>query len=133
MVAAAVRGLPNLAAADLCSVVESLAELGAYSVTFKDATADQVMARLDEFSGDMLGHTLRAFGSMHYYDDELLEAVVSHMSANADKFSAENVADVVYALSQSNFCHPDLVTIVEHAGELLLEEAAHDKGEVRFF
>lgn len=29
--------------------------------------------RLDEFSGDMLGHLLRAFGDMNYYDDELLE------------------------------------------------------------
>ena len=28
--------------------------------------------RLDEFSGDMLGHLLRAFGDMNYYDDELL-------------------------------------------------------------
>ena len=29
--------------------------------------------RLDEFSGDMLGHVLRSFGEMEYYDDELLE------------------------------------------------------------
>ena len=29
--------------------------------------------RLSEFSGDMLGHLLRAFGDMNYYDDELLE------------------------------------------------------------
>ncbi|KAL4514338.1 hypothetical protein Ndes2526A_g03964 [Nannochloris sp. 'desiccata'] len=129
LVGAAVRGLPSLAPADLCSVVESLAELRAYSVAFKDATADQVLARLDEFSGDMLGHTLRAFGSMQYYDDELLEGVVSHMSAFPEKFSAENVADVVYALSQSNFCHPDLVSIVQHAGELLLKEAALDRGD----
>jgi hypothetical protein len=129
LVAAAVRGLPSLAPADLCSVVESLADLRAYSVAFKDATADQVLARLDEFSGDMLGHTLRAFGSMQYYDDELLEGVVSHMSAHPEKFSAENVADVVYALSQSNFCHPDLVSIVQHAGELLLKEAALDRGD----
>jgi len=129
LVGAAVRGLPSLAPADLCSVVESLADLRAYSVAFKDATADQVLARLDEFSGDMLGHTLRAFGSMQYYDDELLEGVVSHMSAFPEKFSAENVADVVYALSQSNFCHPDLVSIVQHAGELLLKEAALDRGD----
>lgn len=129
MVTAAVRGLPSLTAADLCTVVESLAELGAYSMAFKDATADQVMSRLDEFSGDMLGHTLRAFGSMQYYDDELLEAVVSHITASPEKFSAENVADVVYALSKCGFCHPDLVAIVERAGGILLEEAAHDRGE----
>ena len=129
LVDAAARGLSNLSAADLCSVVESLAELGAYSVAFKDATADQVLARLDEFSGDMLGHTLRAFAAMQYYDDDLLESVVSHMGAYPEKFSAENVADVVYALSQSNFCHPDLVSIVQRAAEQLLEEAAHDKGE----
>jgi hypothetical protein len=129
LIGAAVRGLPSLAPADLCSVVESLADLRAYSVAFKDATADQVLARLDEFSGDMLGHTLRAFGSMQYYDDELLEAVISHMGKFPEKFSAENVADVVYALSQSNFCHPDLVSIVQHAGELLLKEAALDRGD----
>jgi hypothetical protein len=129
LLGAAVRGLPHLAPADLCSVVESLADLRAYSVAFKDATADQVLARLDEFSGDMLGHTLRAFGSMQYYDDELLEGVVSHMSAFPEKFSSENVADVVYALSQSNFCHPDLVSIVQHQGELLLKEAAFDRGD----
>lgn len=29
--------------------------------------------RLEGFDGDMLGKTLRAFGSMQYYDDELLE------------------------------------------------------------
>ena len=51
--------------------------------------------RLGEFSGDMLGHLLRAFGDMGYYDDELLEGVVSHVAAHPDKFSAENIADVV--------------------------------------
>jgi hypothetical protein len=43
----------------------------------------------------MLGHLLRAFGDMGYYDDELLEGVVSHVAAHPDKFSAENIADVV--------------------------------------
>lgn len=51
--------------------------------------------RLDEFSGDMLGHLLRAFGDMNYYDDELLEGVVGHVGGNPGKFSAENIADVV--------------------------------------
>ncbi len=43
----------------------------------------------------MLGHLLRAFGDMNYYDDELLEGVVGHVAANPGKFSAENIADVV--------------------------------------
>lgn len=114
---------------DLCNVVESFAELHCYSIEFKDAAAEYITARVDEFSGDMLGHTLRSFAKSGYYDDDLLETILTHMASNYEKFSAENVADVVYAFSKCGFCHPDLVTLVERAGEILLEEALHDKGE----
>ena len=129
LVAAAVRGLRSLPAAELCAVMESLADLGAYSVALKDAAADEVLARLEEFTGDQLGHTLRAFGEMQYYDDELLEGVVAHVAATPGKFSPENVADVVFAFSKCGFCHPQLVTVVETAAGVLLAEAAADRGE----
>ena len=58
-------------------------------------------------------------------------AVVSHVAANPGSFSAENIADVVYAISKCGFCHPDLVGLVERAAGLLLEEAPADGGEVR--
>jgi hypothetical protein len=95
LAAACARGLPALPPADLCAVMESLSDLGAYSVAFKDAAADEVLLRLPELSGDQLGHMLRAFGAMQYYDDELLEGVVAHVAAAPDKFSADNIADVV--------------------------------------
>lgn len=129
LLSAAIRGLPSLSAAEVCSVVESMADLGAYSLPFKDATANEVLSRMEEFSGDMLGHTLRAFGTMEYYDDDLLDGVITHISKRPEKFTAENIADVVFALSKCGFCHPDLVSIVQRAGDILLKEAAHDQGE----
>jgi len=129
LLSAAIKGLPSLSAAEVCSVVESMADLGAYSLAFKDATANEVMSRMEEFSGDMLGHTLRAFGTMEYYDDDLLDAVITHITKRPEKFTAENIADVVFALSKCGFCHPDLVSIVQGAGDVLLKEAAHDQGE----
>lgn len=129
LVALAVKNMQELDAADVCSVVESLSEMSCFSLTLKDALAARVLDRLPQFSGDMLGHTLRAFATMQYYDDELLEAVVSHVAANPGSFSAENIADVVYAISKCGFCHPDLVGLVERAAGLLLEEAPADGGE----
>lgn len=125
----ATRGLPQLSPADVCNIIESFSELGCYSIEFKDAVSDFVMANVESFSGDMLGHTLRSFAKMGYYDDDLLEGVLTYMAANKEKFSAENVADVVYAFSKCGFCHPDLVQLVNKAGELLQKEALHDKGE----
>lgn len=125
---AAVRAMPHLSPADICSVVESFSDLDCYSVEFKDATADVVLQRLPDFSGDMLGHLLRAFGDSNYFDGELLEGVVAHLAANPAQYSAENVADVVYAFSRCGFCHPDLITVVEVAAGTLLKEAAADRG-----
>ncbi len=125
----AIHGLPQLSPADVCNIIESFAELECYSIEFKGAVSDFVMAHVESFSGDMLGHTLRSFAKMGYYDDDLLEGVLTYMAANKEKFSAENVADVVYAFSKCGFCHPDLVQLVNKAGELLQKEALHDKGE----
>lgn len=124
-----VKVIKELSPVDLCNIVESFSELGCYSIGFKDAASDHILENVGSFSGDMLGHTLRSFAKSGYYDDELLEGILTHMATNQDKFSAENVADVVYAFSKCGFCHPDLVTLVEKAGELLLEEALHDNGE----
>lgn len=129
LVNSAIRGLPALSVADLCSVVESLSQLEVYSIPFKDATADQIMSRISEFSGDMLGHALRCFGRMQYFDDALLEEVAAHVATYPEKFSAENIADIVYAFSKCGMCHPDLLYVVETTGAMLLKEAEYDQGE----
>lgn len=126
---AAVRAMPELAPGDICSVAEDFSELGCYNIAFKDALADHVLAKLKDFDGDMLGKTLRAFGSMQYYDDELLEGVVSYVQQHPHKFSSENIADVVYAFSKCGFCHPDLVSVVETAAGKLLAEPAVEGGK----
>jgi hypothetical protein len=47
--------------------------------------------RLEGFDGDMLGKTLRAFGSMRYYDDDLLEG--------------ESYTDSYFSHHPPSYCH----------------------------
>ena len=129
LVSRAVKEIKNMTPIDLCNVVESFSELKCYSIDFKESASDFIRENLENFSGDMLGHTIRSFAKSGYYDDDLLENVLTHMAEHQEDFSAENVADVVYAFSKCGFCHPDLVTLVEKTGEMLLKEALHDKGE----
>ena len=120
----------DLAPADVCNIIESFSELDfCHSIELKTAVSQYMLRNLELFSGDMLGQTLRSFANLNFYDDELLERVISYMSRNAAEFSAENVADVVYAFSKCGFCHPDLISLVDQAGSMLLKEALHDNGE----
>ena len=122
----------RLTPADVCNIIESFSELDyCHSIDLKTAVSRYMLAHLSLFSGDMLGHTLRSFANLNFYDDELLEHVLSYMSdaSRVHEFSAENVADVVYAFSKCGFCHPDLISLVDRAGSMLLKEALHDNGE----
>lgn len=130
LVQKATDGMMQLSSVDVCNIVESFSELKfCHSIELKRSVSQFMMKNLDSFSGDMLGHTLRSFANLDFYDDELLEHVLSYMASKADEFSAENIADVVYAFSKCGFCHPDLVLLVDKAGSLLLKEVLHDKGE----
>lgn len=130
LVQKATDGMMELTPVDVCNIVESFSELRyCHSIELKSSVSQFMMKNLDSFSGDMLGHTLRSFANLDFYDDELLEHVLSYMASKADDFSAENIADVVYAFSKCGFCHPDLVLLVDKAGSLLLKEVLHDKGE----
>jgi len=120
----------KLSPADVCNIIESFSELDyCHSIELKSAVSAYMLRNLELFSGDMLGHTLRSFANLNFYDDELLERVLTYMSQRAGEFSAENVADVVYAFSKCGFCHPDLISLVDQAGSMLLKEALHDDGE----
>jgi hypothetical protein len=120
----------GLSPADVCNIIESFSELDyCHSIELKTVVSRYMLRNLELFSGDMLGHTLRSFANLNFYDDELLERVLTYMSENAADFSAENVADVVYAFSKCGFCHPDLISLVNQAGSMLLKEALHDNGE----
>ena len=120
----------GLSPADVCNIIESFSELDyCHSIELKTAVSRYMLRNLELFSGDMLGHTLRSFANLNFYDDELLERVLTYMSENAADFSAENVADDVYAFSKCGFCHPDLISLVDQAGSMLLKEALHDNGE----
>ena len=130
LVAKAIAGMKALSPVDVCNILESFTELQySHSIEFKSAVAQFLISNLESLSGDMLGHTVRSFAKLGFYDDELLENVLTYMAGKADEFSAENVADVVYAFSKCGFCHPDLVLLVDKAGALLLKEALHDRGE----
>ena len=130
LVLKATDGMMELSPVDVCNIVESFSELKyCHSIELKSSVSQFMMNHLDSFSGDMLGHTLRSFANLDFYDDELLEHVLTYMASKADDFSAENIADVVYAFSKCGFCHPDLVLLVDKAGSLLLKEVLHDKGE----
>lgn len=124
------NGPKSLSPADVCNIIESFSELDyCHSIELKTVVSRYMLRNLELFSGDMLGHTLRSFANLNFYDDELLERVLTYMSEHAGDFSAENVADVVYAFSKCGFCHPDLISLVDQAGSMLLKEALHDNGE----
>lgn len=108
LVTAAIRAVSShqLDAAALLDLLDGLQNLGCYSIEFKDALADALIARLHDLTGSQIAQFLRLFSESGYIDDELFETTAKHLAENTYKFTPHDVADVVWSFSRTASCLP---------------------------
>lgn len=110
--------LPCLRPQGVQDLTCGFAQLKYFDTGLKDAIADSVLHKLNDYPPASLGKIVRSFSESSYYDLEFLSQVVKHCREHQDKLDAASISDVLYAVGLSGFRD-------ETVGDLALQLVVH--------
>eukprot|EP00927_Polykrikos_kofoidii_P045379 TRINITY_DN39336_c0_g1_i1.p1 TRINITY_DN39336_c0_g1~~TRINITY_DN39336_c0_g1_i1.p1 ORF type:complete len:596 (+),score=89.98 TRINITY_DN39336_c0_g1_i1:94-1881(+) len=92
--------LPDAELIDLCGIVSSLSQLGAYNQETFNLLAKRAVATVPQMDPRQLSLVANAFSRVGHADRELFERILVHMSRRLTRFDARDIAVLLNAL-----CH----------------------------